>query len=806
MTSIVDLTSGFARADPTLSVPAEAVAVAGFFYVNVVWGDEYLRAFTECSIPTLLASGNIPGTPNLPQSEFVIVAPDEAERQIRQSAIFPLLERTIRVTFLPMEVTSEQKYAQMSRGHSRAVEYVARRGYCVFLAPDAIASAGMMRRLYDLASRGQKVVAGFGPRVNQAAMMRALRSLPQHEPGSALAVAPRELVSLTMAHLHRDLRHHFVDSQFFPTVPNVCVWPGPDGDGMLIRSLNLHPYLFDTRLLPEGRIDWRTTTIDWSLIPRFVTDWNDLYVEKDSDHFCIVGMAPEDLISKPEQPNRLEEKELSLFILRHRHEMLNRCSFLYPIAFHARSLDVAWEALVAQTGTFARNVVDPGGTLRPYTLMGRMIASLKEDRQETNREQDYPDKGEPMAGIAESTLPMNGSASAGLPTPVPFFYSCAVWGRQYADFFCRFAIASLLSPKNFPALTNNGVSTFFISTTRADQATIEASTAFRVLSSLIKVEFLPFATMNERLPGPDDRDDKYSLLMLSHAVVAQRAMGRGCAIYLGPDAIYSDGFLSCLLERAQQGYETVVGMGLRVNEETIVPQLEEQQFLREGEPLVMQPRQAVGFLVEHLHEDARVMRWNCPHFPAVPYMGVWDVGGGDGLLVRSFSLHPYLIDYRHIAGWRASPRETAIDANYLQASLIPFKRVYQVTDSDEFTILSLTPMQRREYQWQSGVDPAVAVRNSAYRHDISMMNRMFFMNGIKFHIGDLDHRWMQLERDTLHLAYVALARPFDPPPPQVPTDTLVNQYLSGDAIGVSSRLVIRTLLRKVMRRLGLSHR
>src|SRR5262245_6636704 len=115
-----------------------------FFCVNVVWGKLYVNFFTEYSIPSLLAPGNIPGIPNREISEFIIVTTDEDAARIRQSDIFERLSSTIKVVFIPIQIATDQhKYYEMSRGHSLAVSYIQRRGYAIFLAPDAIASDGM---------------------------------------------------------------------------------------------------------------------------------------------------------------------------------------------------------------------------------------------------------------------------------------------------------------------------------------------------------------------------------------------------------------------------------------------------------------------------------------------------------------------------------------------------------------------------------------------------------------------------------------------------------------------------------------
>jgi hypothetical protein len=732
-------------------------AALPFYFVNVVWGAGYVSLFVKYSIPTLLSARNLPSLPNREISEFLIVTTSEDAELIRNSKIFPLLSRNIKVVFLPITITAEHKYDLMTQGHKTAIEYVARRGYCIFLSPDALVSDGTLQRLFELVVGGRRVIAGFGPRVDEEPFLAELHKLRHYRDGEPLSLAPRQLVEVTMRHLHSDTKHHFVDCPYFPEKPYACLWPGPGGDGMLVRSLSLHPYVFDCRLIAEGD-NIANLTIDWYLIPRFVTDWNDFYVEKDSDQFCIVGTTPAGLKAKPRKRNRPDAEALSVWLLRNRYALVNRTSFLYPIVFHSRPLNEEWEALKRHTGEFALEVADPSRAARDFTLFGHAVSrqswKTKVKRPPGSWNMNYSSEGPPgkTSAAVEETL-------SGLERePIPFVYGFSVWGEQYIDYLCRFALPSMLSPRNIPALVNNDVSSILIATTPEDEKKIRSHDVFRLLTHFINVEFLYLLFADDKLPTVADRDKKYHLLSLGHSMAADRAAGRGCAIFLAPDAIYSDGMFSRLYELALSGKEAVVGMGPRVNEETIVPELTSRGLLEEGKPLVVQSRAAVDLLLRHLHEDARLLRWSSPLFPQVPYMCVWDVGGGDGILLRCLTLHPYLLDYRNIVGYRARPHETsAVDASFLTDTLIPWNKIHQVTDSDDFIVLSLTSMHQRDYRGEINSNPLSALVNSSQRDDVTMLHRNFFMNAIKMHSGDLDTRWSQLERETLRIAYNILS-------------------------------------------------
>jgi hypothetical protein len=416
-------------------------------------------------------------------------------------------------------------------------------------------------------------------------------------------------------------------------------------------------------------------------------------------------------------------------------------------------LNEDWDALIAKSGDFARDIVSPAVTLRDMALLGRGHSTMGQDRTLHDRIQD--DTQDSSVDPSMSAESNSGTVSV-RQTPVPFFYAIPVWGERYVNYLCRYALASMLAPNNLPSLTNNDISTIIIITTPEDEKRIRATDVYGALAEILDFEFVHFS-LDGALPTPEQHEAKYNLAAVGHSMAADRAVNKGCAIFLAPDAIYSDGMFSRLHMWAQAGKQVVVGMGPRVNEETIVPELADLGLLEDGAPLALRSRKAVELFMRHMHEDARALRWSSPFFAQGPNMCMWDISGGEGVLLRCFTLHPYLVDYRTITGHRPRPKETsAADPSFVIDCLIPWYKVHQVIDSDELMVLSLTQMEKRDYAPVINSNPMQSIASSSRRPDISILHRAYFMNAIKMHAGDLDDRWSQLERDTLKIAYDAL--------------------------------------------------
>src|SRR3984957_18437911 len=63
-------------------------------FVLPVWGYSYVRHFLECSLPTLLAPGNIPAVVAALPTEFIIETSADDETYIREHPNFERLSRT----------------------------------------------------------------------------------------------------------------------------------------------------------------------------------------------------------------------------------------------------------------------------------------------------------------------------------------------------------------------------------------------------------------------------------------------------------------------------------------------------------------------------------------------------------------------------------------------------------------------------------------------------------------------------------------------------------------------------------------
>src|SRR5467141_1771177 len=92
--------------------------------------------------------------------------------------------------------------------------------------------------------------------------------------------------------------------------------------------------------------------------------------------------------------------------------------------------------------------------------------------------------------------------------------------------------------------------------------------------------------------------------------------------------------------------------------------------------------------------------------------------------------------------------------------------------------------------------PTRALSQRLQRPDITILHRTYFMNAIKFHSGDLDDRWVQLEQETLKIAYDVVGGS-----QRAITANEINDALARRMTGVSARLAARFFIDRLMARL-----
>ena len=334
------------------------------------------------------------------------------------------------------------------------------------------------------------------------------------------------------------------------------------------------------------------------------------------------------------------------------------------------------------------------------------------------------------------------STSPLIPAEPRFFFLVPVWGERYIEYLLTFGLPTLLAPNNLPWLPNRAVSQFTFLTRAEDEKPIRASKLFAKLEALIPVKFI----LLDFYEG--DRAGKFTQLSTALKHGASEALGRGYCLFFHPDGLYSDGMVKHLYGVARSGKKACVTHGPNVALEKIVPYLRERNLLTFDEVNPLASRVLARALLENPHPDTTIHCLDNPHYPVNPYMGFWLSPKFNGALFRFASLHPWLVDLRHLS---EIVDFGAIDHNFVRVHGYIWSDIHIETDSDNILVLGLKPENDRN------ATPSPEITHFPFRNLGRALDAysscsyilFFFFHGMKVHTSDLDEDWYDLEAANL---------------------------------------------------------
>jgi hypothetical protein len=142
------------------------------------------------------------------------------------------------------------------------------------MPPDVAWSDGSFQYLTKLLADGYAAIFMTYLRVVSETFVPAARQRLDSS-GMTLALSGRDLVALSLRHVHPLMAAHMHDSPYFPVHPEMLVWPVA-GEGVAIRCLAREMFLFDPNRIDISRQLLVGGGFDRGLL-KFVDDSDDLY-------------------------------------------------------------------------------------------------------------------------------------------------------------------------------------------------------------------------------------------------------------------------------------------------------------------------------------------------------------------------------------------------------------------------------------------------------------------------------------------------------------------------------------------------
>ena len=321
----------------------------------------------------------------------------------------------------------------------------------------------------------------------------------------------------------------------------------------------------------------------------------------------------------------------------------------------------------------------------------------------------------------------------------------AVWGTEFIDLFLDFCIPNQLSPANLPVLPAG--SRYRIFTSHEDAGRLLEDRRLESLRRLMPVDVVPVdMTEADRHAAAGQRWNTHKRMIACHRQsVAEAAAGQRAMIFLTPDIVLAEGTIAALLRMHASGARAVMTTGLRLSRDSFLNALTERNAAR-----ALAPRELVGLAMQHLHSWTGWLMADGTTTSDNPTAVYWPVRSGttlEGILVRSFFLHPILVDPVHRTRLPGGP----IDSHYIRDCCPDLSTVKVVEDSDTLAVFELSPEMRlignRIHRKGVSVLRLATVAARCNRYHLS-----YWTHAIRLHGGEFSVPWADAERQSAALA------------------------------------------------------
>ena len=332
-----------------------------FLFSTVVWGADYTRDFLDLSLPTQLAEGNLDGFPWISDALYQIFTTERDGEAIRNAPIFRRLSRMMATDFVFIDrIRGTDKY---NRTNLCQVEAIRRAGGFdgIFLHyPDTIWSKGCLTRAAARIVEGHDAVVCPAPRVATGGfageLLKTNKFATETRDGRIISLPARDLVAMSLRHLHSTLDDHFWDAEQFTNYPSYLMWEVA-GQGVLFRNYHLHPAVLRVqRDNPDFFLPFKIS-LDEEYLPRLFKSSDRIYFATDSDELAACSVTLDDLSF---QSHRGTLKMSTVLMARWAEEyaaLLHREFVKVPFRWHHTEIDEdLWAEVERRSGAIVAEI------------------------------------------------------------------------------------------------------------------------------------------------------------------------------------------------------------------------------------------------------------------------------------------------------------------------------------------------------------------------------------------------------------------------------------------------------------------
>ncbi len=294
-----------------------------------VWGQDFVTKFTELSLASQLTLGNLPALSSAADIHYHIYT-DRESRQYFDPHIDALAEFAEPHFYLYEEIpygggtldqaikNSDPSTVKHNTQRITAQHMLSRLkdSAAILLDSDFIIADGSFARLHDLRLQGKRAILTLFMRLNETTVR------PLLSPDVTAYTAPRDLVRLSIDHMHPIFAAYFMEAGRSTAYPSQLNWPviqfgeGPaKAAGVISQCLFPHPLMVipDNASSESGSKYFSTMDYDYAL--RAVSDDSAIHLSRSSDEILVCKISPEKYLADNEQAEALSVERMAHFVL-----------------------------------------------------------------------------------------------------------------------------------------------------------------------------------------------------------------------------------------------------------------------------------------------------------------------------------------------------------------------------------------------------------------------------------------------------------------------------------------------------------
>lgn len=313
-----------------------------------------------------------------------------------------------------------------------------------------------------------------------------------------------------------------------------------------------------------------------------------------------------------------------------------------------------------------------------------------------------------------------------------FHVVTVVWGKAYLDLFLDVCVPNQCTAGNLGALPPG--SRYRLLTTPAGADVLAQSPALLRLRAFVPVDIVSLPELALPTVSPLAR------MTAAHCRALADANEPGAAlIFLNADHFLSEGALSAVVRLHRTGMRVIATPGIRLDRDAFVGALNAGGAVRS-----LSSRHLVALALEHLHPFTLAHMADAPSAASAPISVYWRLPAG--MLVRSFHLHPLMVDpvRRDIV-----PKGT-IDGDYVARCCPDHDEIHVVADSDELTLFELTEREGATTDRRRG---GISLwRAAAMMSRCDDLQAAYWRRPTRIHGEDIGRGWEIVERRAARFA------------------------------------------------------